>query len=163
MILDVMDKINNHFLKSVEVKSFEIVADGIIGDFSETYFPDMYVLIKNSYRNNGLYKITTVEDTKLTVEETLKPEVSDDNIFLYACSPPDNFLSIVSDIESYNATTNGGVKSKTTQDLQVVYNGDDSWYNVFKSQLKQYRKVYSDLGSYTNRLFNCQKIDCSHF
>ena len=163
MIEQVMDKINNHFVKSLEVKNFEIVSDGITGDFNETYFNGMYVLIKNSYLNDGVYKIIEVDSNKITVDETLQAELSDDNIFLYALAPPKTFIDIVNNIETYDNSTNGGIKSKRIQDMDITYTDDNSWYSVFKSKLKQYRRVYSDLADESSKIYNWQESDPSHY
>jgi len=161
MLLTVMDKINEHFLKSLEVRDYKIVADGIEGTFKETYLVGMYVMIKHSFLNDGLYKILTVSDTKLTLSATLQAEETNDSVYLYACAIPSEFIDLAADIANYSTGSLGGIKSKSVQDMQVVYQDGSSWYDVFKSNLSLYRKVYSDIDGFRNGIYNWQKIDNS--
>jgi hypothetical protein len=144
-MIEIMDKINNHFIKSVEFNTFEIGTNTITGSFQETYLPGMYVIIRGSYLNDGIYKITNATDTVITVEETLTEENTDDEFRLYASSPPKDFLDLATEIENYTET-GLGANSESIDDYSISYgDGDGSWESVFKNKLNTYRRVYTDL------------------
>jgi len=143
---EVMDHINNHFIpihNLPEYRAFEIVSDGIVGSFGETYIPGMYVIIKHSYLNDGIYKIDSVTDSKITVEETLKPENTGNQFLIIASTPPQSFIDLATEISNFKESV--GVNSESIDDYSVTYNGEGSWESVYSSKLNQYRKVYDDI------------------
>ena len=144
MIKQVMDSINNHFVNDWEHNSYEIVSDGVTGTFSCTYLVGMYILIEHSYLNNGVYEITGVTSSKITVDATLKAENTNDSMTLYALTPPADFISIVSEITNFDEK-GLGVNSESIDDYSVTYEDDGSWQSVYKNKLNQYRRVYTDL------------------
>ena len=146
MIEQVMDSINNHFVRDFDVDDFEIVSDGIVGSFSSTYLIGMYVLIKHSLLNDGVYEITGVTDDKITVDATLKAENTGESIVVYALTPKKSFLDLVTEIETFVANDESvGVASESLGDYSVSYGKEGSWQSVFRKKLNTYRKVYSDL------------------
>ena len=144
MIKQVMDSINNHFVNDWEHNSYEIVSDGIIGTFSCTYLVGMYILIEHSYLNDGVYEITGVTSSKITVDATLKAENTNDSMTLYALTPSADFISIVTEITNFDEK-GLGVNSESIDDYSVTYEDDGSWQSVYKNKLNQYRRVYTDL------------------
>jgi len=145
-LYEIMDTINNHFVKSVEYKKVEITSDNtLVGDFKSLYLKGMYVIIKNSYLNNGVYEIDSVEPGVITVKEDLQEENTGQPMFIVASIPNKGFVDLANKINTFKLTNNGGVKSKSVQDLQIVYNGDNSWQNVFEKRLNSYRKLFNDL------------------
>lgn len=150
---EIMEYINNHFIPAhnvPEYKTYEIMSDGIVGSFSETYIPGMYVVIRHSYLNDGVYKITGVTDSKLTVEETLKAENTGEEILICASSPPQSFIDLSNQIGNFNQSV--GATSESIDDYSVSYNNDGSWQSAYASKLSQYRKLYDDIGQVARRL-----------
>lgn len=143
-MMKIMDKINNHFLKSVEYNTFEITENSIIGSFTETYLVGMYVIIKGSYLNDGLYQITAVANNELTLDGTLQPEDTNESFRVYASSPPQEFVDLATKINAYNET-GIGADSESIDDYSISYKGDGSWESVYANKLNTYRRVYSDL------------------
>lgn len=153
MIDLIMTQINNHFARSVESQTYEIVADGIQGSFSEKYVVGQYIWIRHSFINDGVYKISAVSSTKLTVEETLTAENTGETIEVYGLVPPKAFLNLVSDIETYvnaQSVTALGVKSESQGNRSVSYgsgasgSGGNAWQSVFSQSLNQYRRMFDD-------------------
>ena len=143
-MLKVMDYINNHFIKSGEVQAFEITANSIKGAFREVYLPGMRLIIRGSYLNDGLYTITAVTDTEITVSEVLTPENTGKLMSVYASTPPADFIDLCDEIDNHTETGIGAT-SESIDDYSISYAGDGSWQSVYKSKLSQYRRVYSDL------------------
>lgn len=143
-MITVMDSINNHFVKSTEKKQVEFTADSIKFDFTETYLVGMYVIVTDSYLNDGIYKIASVSDGVIEVEEPLSVEKTDKDVTIYASAPPQAFVGLVSEIKAFGHDKLG-VASESIDDYSVSYTGDGSWQSVFKSRLNQYRKVYPDI------------------
>jgi len=140
----IMKQINNFFVRSSENGNYEIVADGIIGTFSNTYIAGSYLIIKNSFLNDDIYKILSVTSTKLVLDAILEPENTKENILLVLSSPPKDFIALATEIVGYNEK-GVGVSSEGLDDYSVSYNTDGSWENIYKTKLIRYRRVYSDL------------------
>lgn len=158
MIDEIMDGINNHFAYALEISNFEIVADGITGNFQNDYIVGQYILIKSSVLNDSVYKVTQVESNKLTLEGTLIPESTNNNnynIGIYALRPPKGFLTLVDTIASWETSNSSkaGISSEKIDDYSVSFAGDGSaagntWENAFKSKLSKYRRVFTDLDQF---------------
>lgn len=144
MLNQIMKEIKNHFARCFEIGKFEIVADGIQGTFTQTYVVGAYVWIKNSFVNDGVYKITQVATNKITLDATLTAENTNEEMVLYLCTPPKDFIDLANKIITYNTTNSDGISSKSLGDLSISYSGDSTWVSVFKGQLNTYRKVYDD-------------------
>lgn len=150
MLYEVMNSINNHFVNSKEKDTFKIVADGIESEknFKEIYLPSQYILIKNSILNDGVYKVSSFNSNKITVEETLLPE-DIEAICIFGLSIPKSFLELVSSIESWISknSCNVGISSEKIDDYQINYSdkGSRGYTSAFKSQLHTYRKMYNDI------------------
>ena len=150
MIAQIMKYCNNHFWRSYERNNFAIVEDGITGTFTETYLAGQYIHIVDSYLNDGVYKITAVSSVKLTLDATLIAEDTDDYITVYGCKVPSDFLSLVTDIETWQTKNSGleGVASESIDSYSVSFaSGIDglignTWQNAFKSRLSTYRAMY---------------------
>jgi hypothetical protein len=157
-MLKVMDSINNHFIRSIEYVNTDIDATGINGSFNETYLAGMYVIIKNSYLNDGVYKISAVSDTKLTVEETLIVENTVDQIAVIASTPQQDFIDLAADIESFKNSVDysPGLTSESLGDHSESYVTDGSWKGVYSKELNNYRKVFDDLKDFMANNLNWQ-------
>lgn len=143
MLNAVMTHIKNHFARSWEVGQYEIVSDGIVGSFSEKYIVGQYLWLKYSFVNDGVYKITGVTNQKLTLDATLTPENTDELIVLFGLSVPPDFLTVVTEIESFKSKD--GVMSESIDDYSVSYGGDGgSWTSVFRGKLSKWRRMYDD-------------------
>ena len=157
MIAQIMQYCKNHFWRSRERNNFTIVTDGIEGTFCNTYLVGQYVHIVGSYINDGVYKVTGVTTSKLTLDATLLAEDTDDFITLYGCAVPADFLTIVSDIEAW-VTSNGGkdgVASESIDSYSISFGtGSDgstgnNWKSAFSGRLTAYKQVfetYDDIG-----------------
>ena len=166
MITKILDHTLKFFPSSLEQGPYEIVADGIVADgtntnLSETYLVGQYINIQHSYLNDGTYKITAVEANKLTLDATLLPEKTEDDMYIWGLRLPRGLLDLVSDIEAYvsGQVTKGGLKSERQGRRAVTYAGDSSWQSVFSSQLSEYSNVYDDRGTYRSR-YNIRTKGC---
>ena len=149
MITQIMDHLNNHFIKSYEYLSvtFDSTAKTVTGSFSKTYLVGQYIYIKNSTLNDGAFKITTVADGVLTVDGDLLD--STETVWLYGCAPPRAFLSLVDEIIAWN-TAHGskrGVASERIDDYALQYAQNSGWKREFRSELSKYRRIYDDFAN----------------
>ena len=163
MIAAIMKEIKNHFARSVEAQAFEIVSDGIVGSFSEKYIAGMYIWIKNSFLNDGVYLLTGATTSKLSVApDTFTAENLGDTIYVFASTPPKDFLALVTEIEAYNSGsgTKDGISSESIDDYSVSFGkGDGSWKSVFSQRLNNYRKMWDDDEDISFRQLNWQNRD----
>src|SRR5690606_26834657 len=100
MLNAVMTEIKNHFAISSECVPVSFDADGINGNFQKVYVVGQYVWIKNSVVNDGVYKITKIEGSKITLDGTFT--LINTNIRLFALAVPSEFVSLVNDISTYS-------------------------------------------------------------
>jgi len=146
MLNQIMTQINNHFSRSLESQAYEIVTDGIVGTFSETYIKGQYIWIKGSFINDGVYKIDSVTTSKITVEENLQAENTGEYMLLFGLAVPADFLTVATDIGNY--TSSDGIKSESIGDYSVSYggssDGDGSWVSAFGKQLSKWNRMYDD-------------------
>ena len=157
MITQVMDYCKNHFIYDSEYKDFAIVADGVTGNFDNTYLPGMYIMIQNSYLNDGVYKIASVTSSKLTTEDTLIAEDTDDHIIVYSLRIPPTFVTVVAEITTYDTASSKGVKSESQGQKSVSYgssteSGGNDWQSVFLSSLSPYKRIVDDRQAF--KLYN---------
>lgn len=160
MLYQVMNEINNHFIRSIERKNFSVESDGVVGNFSETYLAGMYIIIEGSILNDGLYEVESVTNSKITtVEKDLKPEDTSEQFVLFGSNPPSSFVSLVTEISNHNESI--GVSSESIDDYSVSYgNGGGEWEVAFKNKLQAYRRVFDDLDVNITYTPNCTDRWC---
>lgn len=139
-MMSIMDSLGNHFIRSMEKKEIAINNNVLSGDFSNKYLAGMYIIIKGSYLNDGIYQIVKVEGNNITCKGDLVSEVSD--MTIYASTPPKEFIRLIEEIKGYNETV--GVVAESIDDYSVTYKSDGSAENVYSAKLNKYRNVYSD-------------------
>ncbi len=144
MLYEIMNSINNFFIRSNETGTFEIVDDGIIGDFYNNYIVGQYICIKNSVLNDGVYKVLEINGNKLKLDAELITETS--YICLLALAIPKSFLVLVSEIQAWQEKNgcNVGVESERIDDYSISFDTTNggSWKGVFRGQLNSYRKMF---------------------
>lgn len=146
-----MDKLlkylNRYWPRSMEgVKS--IATDGFNGTFTETYLVGQYVMIKGSILSDGIYKLTGVSPTKLTIADVLQVE-SSTLITIIGLAVPKEIIALEAKISAYKGTE--GVASESIDDYSVSYQDGSGWQNAFKNELNAYRLMFSDLDVFVSR------------
>jgi hypothetical protein len=133
--------LNRYFPRTIESVG-SVVGDGFVGNFKETYLVGQYVLIKGSILSDGVYKLTGVSPTKLTVSDFLEPE-STGLITIFGLAIPRELIALEAKIQAY--TSKEGVASESIDDYSVSYKDGSGWQTAFKSELNAWRIMYSDL------------------
>jgi hypothetical protein len=150
MIEQVMRFCKNHFPRSKERKKFTFVSDGITGTFTETYVIGQYIWVRESFVNDGVYQIIEKTSSKLTLNATLTSEETNGYSTVLGLHVPNDFLSLVCDIESW-VTNNGGregIVSEKIDDYSVNYGKNatgqmaNTWQIAFGDRLVPYKQVY---------------------
>lgn len=144
MIAEMMTACKNHFVRSKDRETYQFVADGIVGSFSETYVVGQYIWVRESILNDGVYKLTAVSTTKLTVDATLKPENTEEMTTVYGLAVPTDFIQLATDIDTW-LTNNGrkeGLASESIDSYSVSFANDGSWQSAFAKSLAPYKQVY---------------------
>jgi len=140
----IMKAINNFFTYKMESGSYAISGSDIEGKFGNVYLTGMYIVIQDSYLNDGLYKISSASSTKITVEETLITEDTSETMIIANCKIPEDFITLSTEISTYISGSTTGIKSKQLGKLSITYNGDSSWESVYSNELSSYRRMYND-------------------
>jgi hypothetical protein len=145
-ISQVMDYCKNHFIRSSELVTAVFAGQTVTASFGDTYLAGMYLMVEDSFVNNGVYKITLVAGNVITVEETFTDENTSESIRFYGCTPPNGFVALVSEIDSSNISA--GIVSESIDDYSYSIgtgaDGIGGVFTAFQSQLAIYRKVYDD-------------------
>jgi hypothetical protein len=154
-----MDKLlkylNRYWPRSIESVA-SISADGFNGTFTETYLVGQYVMIKGSILSDGIYKLTDVSPTKLTIADVLQAE-SSTLITIVGLAIPKDVVALQAKIEAYKGTE--GVASESIDDYSVSYQDGSGWQKAFKNELNAYRLMFSDLDRFVVR-YNWQDRWC---
>lgn len=127
-----------------EVDATFTTNDTISGDFEDTYLVGEYIRIENTRLNDGVYLITAIDDTSITVDATLDITISTEEeitTLFTKCNIPKQLVSLIADIKTYDSASNDGIKSETQGDRSVSYNIDSSWQAVYKNKLGRYKKL----------------------
>lgn len=148
MIEKVLKYLNHYYPKSIEGVA-EIVSDGLVGTFNETYAVGQYVYVQCSILNDGVYKITAKSQTKLTLDQVMLEETTD-GMFVYGLAVPRDLLKLIAEIETFGEKEEG-LSSESIDDYSASFKDGSGWINAFKGKLSSYRNVYSDLDTVVNR------------
>ncbi|MCK4329301.1 hypothetical protein KAX02_05610 [candidate division WOR-3 bacterium] len=103
---------------------------------------DQYIRVEGSKLNDGVYKVTAVDTTSITVDATLIDEESDedlDHVTIYELAIPQTLLSLVTEMIAWSGTNN--VKSEKLGPHSVTYDKPVTVFTSFESRLKRWRKV----------------------
>lgn len=135
-----MTEIKNHFAISSECVPVSFEEDGISGDFYKTYVVGQYVWIKNSVVNDGVYQITKIEGSKITLDGAFT--LINTNISLFALAVPREFIELVNKISTYSNSETVGLASEGLGDYSVSYKDGSDWQSAFRNKLKAYRRMF---------------------
>ena len=115
---------------------------------------DQYIRIVGTRLNDGVYKVTVVGDTSVTVDATLLDEESDedlDYVTIYELNIPQKLLSLVDEMVTWEASskspvTVGNIQSEKLGPHSITYakNANSkpmTVFDVFGGRLKRWRKV----------------------
>lgn len=144
MIENVLRYLNRYFPRSAETLT-AVVADGITGNFTQTYVVGQYILLKDTILNDGVYRICEVEANKLTLDATLLPESI--SAIVYGLAIPKAVLELVTEISTYTQAEN--VANEKIDDYSIAYTNGSGWQSAYKSRLASWRAVYLDLETFT--------------
>ena len=113
-------------------------------------YTGMFLLIRGSLYNDGLYEIIDASSEHLRVDSFI-PETFEGSI--YICKPPKTFVELSKKIEEYKAnekkdnitheTLGNYSYTRATNSKGAVL----SWKDVFEEDLKNYKKLFNNLGS----------------
>lgn len=145
-MIEIMDSINNHFIRDTERGIYQFTENSIKGNFTKTYLAGMYVIVKSSFLNDGIYEIESVGNDEVVVKELLKEESTEETTTLYTSTPSIAFTELVGEIKGFDESKIG-IASESIDDYSVSYSEGQSWQEVYKAKLNQYRKIYTDMPS----------------
>jgi len=142
-----MKYLNNYFFNFKEYGEYSILNNTI--EIRGSYLVNQYVLIKDSVLNDGVYKITKVDNNIITLEGELNTEIFQG--YICSLSIPTEFQKICEEIKEFEQKQ---IKSNIVSESffgQYSYskttnsNGAIStWKDVFKDELYGYKKIYDD-------------------
>ncbi|HSH36080.1 hypothetical protein [Schnuerera sp.] len=150
-MIEVMDSINNHFIKSRESGMYEFATNSIKGTFTQTYLVGMYVIIKGSYLNDGIYEIESATVNEIIVKEQLRTESTEETSVIYGSTPPKHFIELAMEVGNFDESKIG-LASESIDDYSISFSKDQSWEEIYKDKLNKYRRVYPDIPTANNKL-----------
>lgn len=139
---EVLRYLNNYFFRFKEVGNFTIENNKIVG-LKGKYIKGQYLLIEGSILNDGIVKVESSVNGEITLEKPFNEEFKG---IIYSLAIPQSLISLVEEINLWkadNKKTNlisesfeGYSYSRANSNGQVA-----TWKDVFKEELKEYRKV----------------------
>lgn len=151
MLNEILNYLNNYFQDNDYSYTIDCTFTGndtIEGDFADTFLVGEYIRIRDTRLNDGVYLISAIDDTSITIDTTVdyiirtEAEVS---TRLVKADIPRDFISLVSDIETYNTNnTTAGATSESIDDYSVSYDSDTisgGWQGAFKGKLARFKKM----------------------
>ena len=158
MLNEVIEYLNNYFFKyTLGVKNYTYTKDvtftatGTLAatDFSSTFVVGEYILIENTRLNDGIYLITAIDATTITVDATLDIAITSEaevEATLTKLYIPKQLIALIADIKTYNTNTTDGVVSESQGNRSVTYGtssggGASGWQSAFKNRLERYKKL----------------------
>jgi hypothetical protein len=148
MINQIMHECNNYFPRSSEYGTYVIAplsaSSTVTGTFADDYLVGQYIYVKGSVLNDGVYKISAVGSGVVTVSTVLQAETTIDPIWIFGLKVPNDFLSLVTEITSWQADNSGkdGIASESIGRYSVSFQNGGAWQNVFASKLNMFRCMY---------------------
>lgn len=119
-----------------------IASDGVVGTFSSDYYiTGQYIHIFNTRLNDGVYKLTDVSATKLTIDGTLVDEDLIQQYYVFGLSIPNALITLAGKIETYEVSATPGLNSESQGNRSVSYGQSSSWVDVYRSELNKYRSL----------------------
>ena len=153
MLNAVLKYLNNYFFEyTLGAKNYTFSKDVTFTtntltatSFADTFLAGEYVLIEGTRLNDGVYLISTIDATTITIDSTLdltisaEPEITTTLTKLYI---PKELLSLIVTIKTFNANSGSGIASESQGNRSVSYaNGSGDWKTAFSPQLSTYRKL----------------------
>ena len=152
MLNQVLKYLNNYFFEYTNgTRSYSYSKDvtftssaTMSADWTDTYIVGEYILVEGSRLNDGVYLISAIDATDITIDSTLditvstEPEVS---VTVSKCYIPKELIDIIADIKTYESNSNPGISSESQGNRSVTYNGSSDWKTVYQSALSKYRKL----------------------
>ena len=141
MIDQLLNEINNYFIRSVEYMPFIFLNSTITG-FGETYLAGQYINIDGSYLNDGTYKIVSNINGVITVDATLQAETN--WCYMFGLGIPKSVIDLASKLTTYTSNLKQGIVSESQGQRSVTYKDSSNWQVVYKNELNSYRMAISD-------------------
>ena len=163
MLNEVLDYLNNYFPKPLNLYnsdsvmlsnnyvSYEFAVSAtfttnatIAGAFTDTYQVGEYIRIQGSRLNDGVYLISAIDATSITIDATLDITITTESVVSCVFTKlyiPKAFIAIIADIKTYDASASNGIKSEAQGDRSISYGGDSSWQSVYAKKLGRYKKL----------------------
>ena len=156
MLNEVLEYLNNYFFKyTLGVKNYSYSKDVTFTtntltatDFSDTFVVGEYILIEGTRLNDGVYKISAIDGTSITIDATLDITIvaeAEVSTTLTKCYIPKDLVALIAEIKTYNTNTTDGIASESQGNRSVTYttsgsDGASGWQGAIASRLSKYRK-----------------------
>ena len=104
---------------------------------------DQYIRVEGSRLNDGVYKVTAVDTTSVTVDATLIDEESDedlDHVTIYELAIPQTLIDLVDEMIAEGSVSEN-IKSEKLGPHSITYENPTSIFGKYMSRLKRWRKV----------------------
>lgn len=145
---ELMNYCNNYFAIYGESGEHTLTENSVKIDLKA--YTGMFLLIRGSLYNDGLYEVIDASSGHLRVESFI-PEIFEGSVYL--CKPPKAFVELSKKIDEYRANEKkdnitheslGNYSyTKATNSKGIVL----GWKDIFLDDLKPYKRLFNNLGS----------------
>lgn len=145
ILLRAMAYCRNHFVKASQKAELEFSNQLIKGVHTGIAKAGQYILIRNNYLNDELYKIERVNEAEggVIVAENLQEERV--TAMVYFLAIPQGFISVCKKVAELEKKHTGNITSEKFGDYSVSYDNTGT-EKLMQSGLKAYMRMFNDIG-----------------
>ena len=153
MLNAVLKELNNYFKKyTLGVANYTFSKDVTFTSndtltatsFADTFIVGEYILIEDSRVNDGVYKISAIDGTTITIDTTIDFTITTEaevTVSLTKLYIPSDVIELIDEIKTCNTNNEDGITSESQGSRSVSFDGGFSWKKAFSQRLSTYRKV----------------------
>lgn len=148
ILLRAMAYCRNHFVKASQKAELQLSNQLIKGVHTGIAKAGQYILIRNSYLNDELYKIESVSEAEggVMVADDLQEEQI--TAIVYFLAIPQGFINVCKKVAELENKHTGNITSEKFGDYSVSYDNAGT-EKLMQNGLKPYVRIFNDIGDGT--------------
>jgi len=146
-ITKLMRECNNYFASWGEYGNYKV--ENNVLEVRGTYFKGQYVRVMGSIMNDGVYKVESYVDSKITLQNLTDEEFCG---YIYSLSVPKDFIFLSEQIEEYTSSIDIKKINITSESFnnysKSIATGQNGsvlkWQDIFNGDIQVYKKIFDD-------------------
>lgn len=124
--------------------TFTASSGKVAGAFTSTFLVGEYIRISDSRLNDGVYLISAISTTEITIDTTLDTTFTDEaeiECIITKIYIPNDLVALIAEIKTYNTNNTSGLQLERQGNREIRYAKSSGWKDVFLNRLSKYRKL----------------------